>query len=42
MNTVCAHHTPAGVYELVEDGHTVYVQNSAGEGSGFSDKDYVD
>ncbi|WP_345978981.1 alanine dehydrogenase [Sulfurimonas sp. HSL3-2] len=32
--------TPAGVAELVKEGHTVYVQNSAGEGSGFSDTEY--
>jgi alanine dehydrogenase len=34
--------TPAGVYELVKNNHTVYVQSSAGEGSGFFDEDYVD
>ena len=34
--------TPAGVVELVKAGHNVYVQNSAGEGSGFSDTDYSD
>lgn len=34
--------TPAGVAELLRDGHVVYVQTSAGEGSGFSDKDYAD
>lgn len=33
--------TPAGVDELVKEGHTVYVQMGAGEGSGFSDEDYV-
>jgi alanine dehydrogenase len=33
--------TPAGVSELVKHGHTVYVQQSAGVGSGFSDDDYV-
>lgn len=33
--------TPAGVKELVKRGHTVYVQHTAGEGSGFSDDDYV-
>ena len=33
--------TPSGVLELCKDGHDVYVQNHAGEGSGFSDKDYV-
>ena len=29
--------TPAGVRELVAHGHTVYVQHTAGEGSGFAD-----
>lgn len=33
--------TPAGVAELVKRGHEVYVQKSAGLGSGFSDDDYV-
>lgn len=33
--------TPAGVKELVKHGHTVYVQHTAGDGSGFSDEDYV-
>lgn len=33
--------TPAGVFELVKNNHTVYVQSSAGEGSGFFDEDYV-
>jgi alanine dehydrogenase len=33
--------TPAGTQELVKRGHTVYVQNSAGEGSGFSDDHYA-
>ncbi|NKI31571.1 alanine dehydrogenase [Croceivirga thetidis] len=32
--------TPAGVYELVKNNHKVYVQSTAGEGSGFFDKDY--
>jgi len=32
--------TPAGVYELTQKEHTVYVQTSAGENSGFLDKDY--
>ena len=32
--------TPAGVSELIRHGHTVYVQHTAGEGSGFSDADY--
>ena len=33
--------TPAGVNELVAHGHTVYVQHTAGEGSGFCDEEYV-
>ncbi|MGJ8684802.1 MAG: alanine dehydrogenase [Nonlabens sp.] len=33
--------TPAGVYEMVKNNHTVYVQSMAGEGSGFFDNDYV-
>lgn len=32
--------TPAGVKELVTHGHEVYVQHTAGEGSGFSDAAY--
>ncbi len=32
--------TPAGVLELVKNGHTVYVQSDAGEGSGFFNSDY--
>jgi len=32
--------TPAGVSELVKRGHTVQVQRTAGEGSGFSDAEY--
>ncbi|MDR1644936.1 MAG: alanine dehydrogenase [Tannerellaceae bacterium] len=32
--------TPAGAKELVQRGHTVYVQRTAGEGSGFSDAAY--
>lgn len=32
--------TPAGTKELVKRGHTVYVQSTAGDGSGFSDDDY--
>ena len=32
--------TPAGVRELVAHGHTVYVQHTAGEGSGFADSEY--
>ena len=33
--------TPSGVSELVNHGHTVYVQSTAGEGSGFPDEMYV-
>lgn len=32
--------TPAGVKELVAHGHEVYVQHTAGEGSGFPDSEY--
>ena len=34
--------TPAGVSEFVKHGHTVYVQATAGEGSGFSNEEYVE
>ena len=34
--------TPAGVKELVNHGHEVYVQDHAGEGSGFSNREYED
>ena len=34
--------TPAGVAELVRRGHEVSVQHMAGEGSGFTDDDYVE
>lgn len=33
--------TPAGVQALTQAGHTVFVQKTAGEGSGFSDDQYV-
>lgn len=33
--------TPSGVAELVRHGHQVVVQHTAGEGSGFSDDDYL-
>ncbi|MGC1240518.1 MAG: alanine dehydrogenase [Chryseosolibacter sp.] len=33
--------TPAGTQELVKRGHTVYVQKTAGVGSGFSDDEYA-
>lgn len=32
--------TPAGASEFVKNGHEVFVQSSAGEGSGFSDAEY--
>lgn len=33
--------TPAGARELVQRGHTVYVQHTAGINSGFSDEEYT-
>ena len=33
--------TPAGALELTRRGHTVYVQSTAGVGSGFEDEEYV-
>ncbi|WP_158837687.1 alanine dehydrogenase [Polaribacter sp. L3A8] len=33
--------TPAGVFELTKKNHTVFVQSTAGEGSGFFDADYI-
>ncbi|MGB7207406.1 MAG: alanine dehydrogenase [Pyrinomonadaceae bacterium] len=33
--------TPAGVHALVGAGHTLFVQKTAGEGSGFADEQYV-
>jgi alanine dehydrogenase len=33
--------TPAGVHALVNSGHTLFVQKSAGEGSGFPDDEYT-
>jgi alanine dehydrogenase len=33
--------TPAGVNALVNAGHTLFVQKSAGEGSGFADDQYI-
>lgn len=33
--------TPAGVKELVQHGHDLYVQHTAGEGTGFSDEEYI-
>ncbi len=32
--------TPAGAKELIKRGHTVYIQHTAGEGSGFLDEEY--
>ena len=32
--------TPSGVAELVRHGHEVFVQHTAGEGSGFPDAQY--
>ena len=32
---------PAGVRQLVQDGHELFIQTKAGEGIGFSDEDYV-
>lgn len=34
--------TPAGAKELLKHGHELYLQASAGEGSGFSDQEYSD
>ena len=33
--------TPAGVAEMLKNKHVVYVQATAGMGSGFSDEDYI-
>ena len=33
---------PAGVYELIMQGHQVYIQTTAGNGSGFLDAEYQD
>ncbi len=32
--------TPAGVSELIQEGHQVFVEIKAGVGSGFSDQEY--
>jgi alanine dehydrogenase len=34
--------TPSGAFELTKRGHKVYVQSTAGIGSGFSDQEYKD
>ncbi|THB81260.1 MAG: alanine dehydrogenase [Desulfobacteraceae bacterium] len=39
-NRVCM--TPAGVEMMIAHGHEVYVEKSAGNGSGFEDSQYVD
>jgi len=33
--------TPAGTQELVKRGHTVHIQKTAGDGSGFTDEEYA-
>jgi alanine dehydrogenase len=33
--------TPSGVKELKRDGHTILIETGAGEGSGFSDDEYL-
>jgi len=33
--------TPSGAQDLASDGHTVYVQSGAGDGSGFGDDEYA-
>lgn len=33
--------TPAGVEQIVSHGHSVLIETGAGDGSGFSDEDYV-
>lgn len=34
--------TPAGAHDLVQDGNVVYIQKTAGLGSGFKDEEYVE
>ena len=34
--------TPAGVEQMIIHGHTIQIETTAGEGSGFSDKDYIE
>ena len=34
--------TPAGALELAKNGHKIYVQTKAGEGSGFPDQQYCE
>ncbi len=33
---------PSGVHALVADGHSVFVEEEAGQGSGFTDQEYVE
>jgi alanine dehydrogenase len=33
--------TPSGVAELKDRGHTIYIQSTAGDGSGFEDEEYI-
>ncbi|MFA6988796.1 MAG: alanine dehydrogenase [Candidatus Gastranaerophilaceae bacterium] len=33
--------TPAGVEAFISNGHTVFIEKSAGEGSGFEDEDFI-
>jgi len=33
--------TPAGVHELVRDGHEVFIEAGAGEGSSLPDEDFT-
>lgn len=34
--------TPGGALALIKRGHTVYVQSTAGKGSGYSDEEYIE
>lgn len=34
--------TPAGVTEFIKFGHEVYIQDNAGEGSGFENEEYIE
>ena len=34
--------TPAGAHELVRAGHSVYVEQGAGEGSSIPDEDFAE
>ena len=33
--------TPSGAMELTKRGHEVYIQSTAGDGSGFTDDEYI-